>query len=132
MDLLRRRRKGGSFRILSLIDVVTYESIQAEVSEMKDIGLRELKTHASAILRDVEERHEVYAVTRRGRPVGMLAPFGLETQSTGEEGKEAWRRLKALIDRLNESQTSGKSAVREISRMRRQRASPAHPSRPTI
>jgi prevent-host-death family protein len=42
---------------------------------MPDIGVRELKTHASEIIRQVRERRERYVITHRGRPVGVLMPL---------------------------------------------------------
>jgi prevent-host-death family protein len=41
---------------------------------VSSIGVRELKTHASKILRRVEEEGEVIDVTRRGAVVARLIP----------------------------------------------------------
>ena len=40
---------------------------------MPDIGVRELKTHASEIVRNVREQRARYVVTYRGQPVGRDA-----------------------------------------------------------
>ena len=42
---------------------------------MPDIGVRELKTRASEIIRDLREQRTRYVVTYRGRPVGLLLPL---------------------------------------------------------
>ena len=42
---------------------------------MPVVGIRELKIHASAILRKVRDEGEEYVVTFHGRPVGMLIPI---------------------------------------------------------
>ena len=40
---------------------------------VKNVGVRELKAHATEILRQVEYGEE-FVVTRRGRPVGRIVP----------------------------------------------------------
>ncbi|HVC30449.1 MAG TPA: type II toxin-antitoxin system prevent-host-death family antitoxin [Steroidobacteraceae bacterium] len=42
---------------------------------MPEVGVRELKTRASEILRDVRDHQAEYIVTVRGMPVGMLVPL---------------------------------------------------------
>lgn len=41
---------------------------------MRSIGIRELKEHASAILREVREQRAEYIVTHRGQAVARLVP----------------------------------------------------------
>ena len=43
---------------------------------MATVGVRELKTHASEIIRQVREAGVSYTVTYRGEPVGVLSPTG--------------------------------------------------------
>lgn len=62
---------------------------------MADIGVREPKANASAILRQVRERGVQYVVTLRGEPVGLLLPL----EATGEPrpaGAPAWDELTSL------------------------------------
>jgi prevent-host-death family protein len=40
---------------------------------MRSVGIRELRQHASRVLRDVE-RGETIEVTDRGRPIALLTP----------------------------------------------------------
>lgn len=72
---------------------------------MPSIGLRHLKTHASEVLRDVEENEVRYVVTSRNRPVAIIIPYtpreATEPQSAdealaaffeaGERVREAWK-----------------------------------------
>jgi prevent-host-death family protein len=41
---------------------------------MRTIGVRELKEHASEILREVREQRAEYIVTHRGRAIARLTP----------------------------------------------------------
>ncbi len=49
---------------------------------MPEIGIRELKSQASEIMRAVREERAEYIVTLRGKPVAMIVPF--EAPSSGE------------------------------------------------
>jgi prevent-host-death family protein len=42
---------------------------------MPRIGLRQLKTHASEVLRDVQDHRARYVVTNRGEPVAVIIPY---------------------------------------------------------
>jgi antitoxin (DNA-binding transcriptional repressor) of toxin-antitoxin stability system len=42
---------------------------------MPEIGIRELKTHASEIIRKLRDQRARYVVTYRGRAVGLLLPL---------------------------------------------------------
>jgi prevent-host-death family protein len=86
---------------------------------MKDIGIRQLKTHASDLVRQVSENHATYTITRRGRAVGVLAPPDFVAPSVGVAKEQAWERLTMLADKLERSAKSRKSAVRELERTRR-------------
>lgn len=86
---------------------------------MKDIGIRELKTHASDLVRQVSERQATYLITRHGRAVGVLAPPDFVPPSAGVTGTQAWERLAALADRLDRAGRRRQSAVRALERTRR-------------
>ena len=87
--------------------------------DMKEIGIRELKTHASDLVRQVSENHETYTITRRGHAVGVLAPPDHLPTARSDAGDAAWDRLEELIDRIGRSRRPRKSAVRELAKMRR-------------
>jgi prevent-host-death family protein len=86
---------------------------------MKDIGIRDLKAHASALVRHVSENHAIYTITRRGRAVGVLAPADHLPTARADAGDAAWDRLEQLMDRIGKGRRPHKSAVRELAKMRR-------------
>ena len=86
---------------------------------MKDIGIRELKTRASELVRHVAEEQATYTITRRGRPVGILAPTDFVQPKRSKAGDAAWDRLEELWSRVDKSSQPRKSAVSELNKMRR-------------
>ena len=86
---------------------------------MKDIGIRELKTHASDLVRQVSENHATYTITRRGHAVGVLAPPDFVAPSSEVAREQAWERLTRLVVKLERSAKRRTSAVRELERTRR-------------
>ena len=86
---------------------------------MKDIGIRELKAHASEIVRQVAESHATYAITRRGRAVGILAPPDFPAPAASGAGDQAWARLELLADRLDRGRGRRTSALRGLTEARR-------------
>ena len=86
---------------------------------MKDIGIRELKAKASELVRHVAEEHAVYTITRRGRPVGVLAPADYVPPKRSKAGDAAWDRLQELWARADKSPPPEKSALQELFKMRR-------------
>jgi len=59
---------------------------------MNDIGIRELKAHASELVKHVAEDQATYTITRRGRTVGVLAPADFLAGGAERGGDEAWDR----------------------------------------
>ena len=53
-------------------------SVGKEEEAMPEVGIRELKAHASEIIRRVRERQARYVFTHHGRPVELLVPLGEE------------------------------------------------------
>lgn len=86
---------------------------------MKDIGIRELKKNASALVRQLAEGHAAYTITKRGKPVGILAPPDFLVPVNRNGKADAWTRLETLADRMNAGLGRRKSAVRELHDMRR-------------
>jgi prevent-host-death family protein len=89
-----------------------------EVGMKKDVGIRELKAHASEIVRKVAEERATYTVTCRGRAVGVLSPSGSEIPSS-MSGDDAWDRLERLAKAMGNRRRKRQSAVRELGEMRR-------------
>lgn len=74
---------------------------------MPEIGVRELKAHASEIVRQVREQRMRYTITYRGRPVGLLIPLEQpQEQVTHDDPWEELLRLGALIGVNDEGQSA--------------------------
>jgi prevent-host-death family protein len=90
---------------------------------MPDIGVRELKIHASEIVRDVRERRARYTITYRGQPVGVLMPLEQsETTppaSTGESTAPAWDELIRLGKEIGHGWNSPSTSTELLSDIRR-------------
>lgn len=86
---------------------------------MKDIGIRDLKTHTSDLVRQVSENQATYTITRRGRAVGVLAPPDFVAPPASAATEHAWDRLTTLADKLGRNAHRRESAVRELERTRR-------------
>jgi prevent-host-death family protein len=90
---------------------------------MPDIGVRELKTRASEIVRNVRERRARYTITYRGKPVGVLIPLEQPTPAppTGVEGSAAvaWDELVRLGEEIGRGWQSPSTGSELLSEMRR-------------
>jgi prevent-host-death family protein len=87
---------------------------------MPEIGVRELKTHASEIVRSVRDQRARYLVTYRGRPVGVLLPLD-EAGVSWEEDEETavWEELAALGEEIGQGWRSSLTSAELLSEMRR-------------
>lgn len=85
---------------------------------MADIGVRELKIHASEIVRKVKEKRMRYIVTHRGRPVAAIIPVE-EAQSSAVDETSAWDELVSLGQKIGQSWQSSQSGSEILSDMRR-------------
>lgn len=85
------------------------------------IGIRALKTNASAIVRDVRTRQITYAVTRRGAVEALIVPVDVgERLLTVSQQDRAWDAWDALASALaSETPSKSRSAVAELADMRR-------------
>ena len=85
------------------------------------IGVRELKNHASRIIRAVREEMAEYVVTVRGEPVAVLRPLTDEdTQRLREaEIDELLAEMKDLAQDVAGAWTSEKSGVELVAEQRR-------------
>ncbi len=90
---------------------------------MPEIGVRELKTNASEIIREVRERRARYTVTYRGRPVGLLIPLeevgSAALLATGEPTTAAWDELVRLGEDIGRGWRSPLTGAELLSEMRR-------------
>jgi prevent-host-death family protein len=84
------------------------------------VGIRELKSQASRILRSVREERAEYVVTYQGQPIAVLRPFSAEDEKILQQ--IAIEDELAAIDRLAEQITnawiSEKSATELLEEIR--------------
>lgn len=82
----------------------------------KEIGIRELKTRASEVVRAVKETRARYVITQRGKPAALIIPLDAAPPQT--EGEDAWERLEKLGQEIAKGKTSDKSILDILSEMR--------------
>jgi len=83
----------------------------------EEIGIRELKTRASEVVRAVKETRARYIVTQHGKPAALIIP--LDAKIKEKNGDEVWARLEKLGEEIAKNWKSEKSAVDILSEMRR-------------
>ena len=85
------------------------------------IGVRELKTQASRILRHVRDDQAEYVVTLHGKPVAVLRPFTPADVADARQAviEKELADLRALADEMASEWTSDKTAVELVSEQRR-------------
>ena len=83
----------------------------------EEIGIRELKSRASEVVRAVKEERARYIITQRGKPAAMIVP--LDAVPAKKSDDEAWERLMKIREELGKGWQSEKSAVEILSEMRR-------------
>jgi len=90
---------------------------------MPDVGVRELKTRASEIVRDVRDHRARYTIAYRGRPVGVLLPLEeaprAEALPGGERGTTVWKELSELGEEIGRGWQSPLTSAELLSQMRR-------------
>ncbi len=90
---------------------------------MPQIGIRELKTHTSEIMRQVRDEQARYIITYQGEPVGVLLPLpeaDLKEQLLNESATiDPWEELTALGQEIGAGWQSPQTGVEILSAMRR-------------
>jgi prevent-host-death family protein len=88
---------------------------------MSEIGLRELKIHASEIVRSVREERARYVITQRGRPVAVLLPLDepLAQAAASETTGMVWDDLTRLGEAFGRAWQSSQTSTELLSEMRR-------------
>ena len=81
---------------------------------MTEVGVRELKSRTSEIVRAVREEQVEYVITYRGQPVARIVPV-----TTGEDDEQALQELERLSQEISAQWQSDKSAVELLTEMRR-------------
>jgi prevent-host-death family protein len=83
-----------------------------------EVGVRELKTRASEIIREVRDKRARYVISYRGRPVAVLAPLDAVAECP-DDGKAAWEELKRIGREISQHWESDQSPTELLSQMRR-------------
>ncbi|NJC95600.1 MAG: hypothetical protein C3F07_08165 [Anaerolineales bacterium] len=82
-----------------------------------EIGIRELKSRASEVVRAVKEERARYVVTQRGKPVAVIVP--LDAMPPEKDEKDGWENLLAIREKLSREKGNKKSSLEILSEMRR-------------
>ena len=81
---------------------------------MPRIGVRELKTRASEVTRDVHDNRVRYTITNRGEPLAIIIPYTpTEEVVTSADPQEEFRSLRALIAKSQKEPFSAVELMRE-------------------
>jgi prevent-host-death family protein len=88
------------------------------VKSMSVVGVRELKAHASRILRRVRERRETIEVTHRGRVVARIVP--VEQPGASDDEGAVWTDLDRLAAEIGACWPDGVSTVDAVNEERRE------------
>jgi prevent-host-death family protein len=83
----------------------------------EEIGIRELKSRASEVVRTVKEERARYVITQRGKPAALIVP--LDAAPPEKAADDVWERLERLGEEISKGWESDKSAVEILSEMRR-------------
>jgi len=83
----------------------------------EEIGIRELKSRASEVVRAVKEERTRYVVTQRGIPVAVIVP--VDAVPPEKDNDESWEKLMEIRKKLGEGIKNKKSSVEILSEMRR-------------
>ena len=83
----------------------------------EEIGIRELKSRASELIRTVKEERARYVVTQRGKPVAAIIP--VDAMLPEKEEGDGWEKLLAIREKLAKDKSKKKSSLEILSEMRR-------------
>ncbi|MEW5957191.1 MAG: type II toxin-antitoxin system Phd/YefM family antitoxin [Chloroflexota bacterium] len=90
---------------------------------MPHIGIRDLKIHASEIMRQVRDERRRYIITYRGQPVGVLLPLPVaeveEQLLDKSPAVDPWEELTELGQEISAGWQSPQTGAEILSDMRR-------------
>ncbi len=84
---------------------------------IEEIGIRELKSRTSEVIRAVNEERARYVITQRGKPAALIIP--VDAAPPEKSADEVWERLMKIGEELSKGWQSEKSAVEILSELRR-------------
>lgn len=82
----------------------------------EEIGIRELKSRVSEVVRAVKEERARYVITQRGKPAAVIVPMDAVPPEKEDDG---WERLLEIRARLGKDKGNKKSSLEILSEMRR-------------
>ena len=85
---------------------------------MKTMGIRELKTHLSDALRELQETGETIEITHHGAPVARIVP--IRKQSTEQERRAIIDSLDSLAAQIGAHWPEGVTALEAVRDVRRE------------
>ncbi|MGH2587326.1 MAG: type II toxin-antitoxin system Phd/YefM family antitoxin [Dehalococcoidia bacterium] len=88
-------------------------------SDVRTIGIRELKTHASRILRGVVDQGETVEITHRGRTIARIVPVAPSATARAEEDA-VWSDLDRVAAEVAARWPSDATAVDAVREGRRE------------
>jgi prevent-host-death family protein len=86
---------------------------------MPRIGLRDLKTRASEVVRDVQSNQERYTITNRGVPVAVIIPYAQREETRLSSSAETAARLDALAEEISARWSDPRPVAELIGELRR-------------
>lgn len=86
---------------------------------MTEVGITELKTRTSHIIRRVRYANETFLITYRGRPVVKLRPF-VDSETTTYDTREVLAEMDRIAEEITKHWPEGVSAVDAVSEDRRE------------
>lgn len=86
---------------------------------MRTVGVSELKTHTSEIIRNVRENRISFTITFRGRPVGVLLPIDEDEKVVPGKDQDSWSELERLREEFARRPRPEKSLTEALTEMRR-------------
>jgi prevent-host-death family protein len=85
---------------------------------MARIGLRELKIHASEVIKDVQDTGERYTITNRGTPVAVIVPYSPAEEKRPMSPEELTAFLDDLAKKVGEAWSDPRSVAELMDEIR--------------
>lgn len=86
---------------------------------MPCIGVRDFKTRASEVIRDVHDNHVRYTVTNRREPLAILIPYSAAEEAEVHIEEDPWQEFLRLREMIGKDRKEPFSAVELMQELRR-------------
>lgn len=84
----------------------------------KSVGVRELKTKTSRVLKRVREKHETVDITYRGQVIARIVPV-VSPAETAETARAVWADIDRLALEIGRRWPAGQTAATTVAEGRR-------------